>query len=156
MLMAKKYKLKEATVRLVLKDGKTALYNAEPITNPSRAIDVVIDFLKKLDREHLVTVNMDNEKKPINYHIVSIGNINTSIADIGNIFKAALLSNANAIILLHNHPSGDVTPSGNDLVVTVKVIEAGKLLGVEVLDHIIVGGVNGAYNSLAETTELFN
>ena len=154
--MARRYKLKEATVRLIIKDGSEALYNTEPITNPGRAIDVVIDFLKNLDRENLVTVNLNFSKKPINYHIVSIGNANKSIADIGNIFKAALLSNASAIILLHNHPSGDTSPSGEDLIVTTKAIEAGKLLGIEVLDHIIVAGESGLYNSLAETTKLFD
>lgn len=149
--MTRRYKLKEATVRLVLREGNEALYNAEPLTNPERAIKVVMDFMKDLDREHVVVINLNISNKPINYHIASIGGIDSSIVDVRNIFKAALLSNARQIIMLHNHPSGDTTPSANDLVATTKVVSAGRLLDIPCIDHIIVGGESGFYNSLAET-----
>ena len=153
--MARRYKLKEAEVRMVLNEGNSPLYNTKPIVTPERAIEVVADFLKQLDREHVVVINLDMRNKPINYHVVSIGTINKSMFDCGNIFKTALLSNAVSIIMLHNHPSGVTDASREDLVATENVISAGRILGIQCIDHIIVGNGNESYNSLAETTSLF-
>lgn len=154
--VARRYKLKEAKVRLVLNEGNEALYSAKPLTNPERAIEAVVEFLKNLDREHVVVINLNTQNKPINYHIVSVGTINQSTFDCGNIFKTALLSNAAQIIMLHNHPSGDIDASRADLLATETVISAGKILNIPCIDHIIVGGGRGVYNSLAETTSLFD
>jgi len=94
-------------------------------------------------------VNLNTKLQPINFNIVSVGELNQSIAAIPNILKSGLMSNAGAFILLHNHPSGDPTPSQTDLTTTRKVIEAGKLMGIPCMDHIVVGG-NDRYCSMRE------
>ena len=76
--------------------------------------------------------------------------LNQSLADISNIFKSCLLSNASGLLLMHNHPSGDPTPSQEDIALTKRVIAAGKLMGVSCLDHVIIGGQNGATYSMRE------
>lgn len=70
---------------------------------------------------------------------VSHGNVNSSIVGVREVFQKALLGNAVSIILIHNHPSGDCTPSREDITITKRLVEAGKIVGVEVLDHIIIG-----------------
>ncbi|MBQ9889389.1 MAG: hypothetical protein IJM41_09115, partial [Bacteroidales bacterium] len=79
-----------------------------------------------------------------------VGDINTSIAAIPNILKSGLMTNAGSFLLLHNHPSGDVTPSQDDILTTRKVIEAGKIMGIPCVDHIVIGGGNGNYCSMRE------
>ena len=146
--MARRYKLKEATVRLILKDGNEPLYRPEPITNSERAVEAVMDYLRELDREHVVIINMDTKCRPINYHVASIGGINQSVFDVSSIFKTAILSNAKYIIMLHNHPSGDLEPSVMDIRATETVIEAGKLLQIPLVDHIVVSGGIYGYKSI--------
>ena len=91
------------------------------------------------DREMLFLINFNDNLKAINCSIVSIGSINTSIATVREVYKASLLSNASAIMLIHNHPSGYSNPSNNDLLITEQIAEVGKTLGIEVLDHYIAG-----------------
>ena len=91
------------------------------------------------DREMLFLINFNDNLKAINCSIVSIGSINASIATVREVYKASLLSNASAIMLIHNHPSGDNKPSQSDLLITEEIVEVGKTLGIEVLDHYIAG-----------------
>ena len=144
---SREYQLKEVRVRLT--EGH-ALYSEQPLSSPMAALDVMRKEMSRYDREVLCVVNMTSRLQPINFHIVSVGDINTSIAAIPNILKSGLLSNAASFLLLHNHPSGDVTPSQDDITTTRKVIEAGKILGLPCVDHIVVGGGNGNYCSLRE------
>ena len=149
------YQLQEVNVRLCLKEG-AVLYSTAPLSHPEAARDVMRDVLKDLDREMVCVVNMDNKMKPINYNVVSIGSIDQSMVPIQNVFKSSILSNAASIMLLHNHPSGDVTPSSPDFDVTKRLVEAGKLMGIPVIDHLIIGGVNGKlYSFRTENPELF-
>ena len=141
------YKLKEVRVRL--QEGK-GLYSEHPVSTAGDALDLMRREMAGYDREVLCVVNLNNRMQPINFHVVSIGDLATSIAPISNILKTGILSNAGSFILLHNHPSGDVTPSGLDILTTRRVIEAGKLLGIPCADHIIVGGSNGIYFSMRE------
>ena len=141
------YKLKEVRVRL--QEGK-GLYSEHPVSTAGDALDLMRREMAGYDREVLCVVNLNNRMQPINFHVVSIGDLATSIAPIPNILKTGILSNAGSFILLHNHPSGDVTPSGLDILTTRRVIEAGKLLGIPCADHIIVGGSNGIYFSMRE------
>lgn len=92
---------------------------------------------------------LDVKNRVIGIHTVSIGNLNSAIVSPREVFKAAILANAASIIVGHNHPSGDVTPSPEDIQVTTTLQQAGKLLGIEVLDHIIVGE-EGAHTSLKQ------
>lgn len=149
--MARRYKLKEATVKLMLKDGNEPLYRPEPITTSEHAVEAVMDYLRELDREHVVVINMDTRNRPINYHTVSIGGLNQSMFDVASIFKTAILSNANRIIMLHNHPSGDLEPSVTDIKATETIIKAGKLLQIPLIDHIVVSGGVYGYHSIRES-----
>ena len=144
---SKRYKLKEVCVRLA--EGHP-LYSDWPIDSPGEAIKVMRGELSRYDREVLCVVNLNTRKQPINFHVVSVGELNQSIASIPNILKSGILSNAGSFLLAHNHPSGDVTPSQDDIQTTKRVIEAGKLLGIPCLDHIIIGGGNGSYFSMRE------
>ena len=143
----RQYKLHEVCIRLA--EG-TALYSTEPMNHPDRAVNLMRTELSQYDREVLCVVNLNSKLKPINFNIVSMGTVNQSIADISNIFKSCLLSNASGLLLMHNHPSGDPTPSHDDIALTKRVIAAGKLMGISCLDHVIVGGQNGATYSMRE------
>lgn len=121
----------------------------KPILKAQDAIQIVGNMLEDWDRECLVVVNQNSSGKPINMNIVSIGSINYSIVTGREIFKSAILSNAATIIMLHNHPSGDIMPSNLDIDITKKMIESGKLLDIHLNDHIIVGK-KGEYLSLRE------
>ena len=132
-----KYKLKEVCIRLA--EGH-ALFSEQPLSSPAAALDVMRREMSQYDREVLCVVNMNSKLQPINFNIVSVGDINTSIAAIPNILKSGLMTNANSFLLLHNHPSGDVTPSKDDILTTWKVIEAGKIMGIPCMDHIVIGG----------------
>ena len=143
------YRLKEVDIRLKLMDG-TSYYSETPILKASDAVNVMRDVLKELDREWVCVVNLDNHLKPVNFNIVSIGSINQSIAPIQNILKSGILSNCNNIMLMHNHPTGDVEPSGEDLQITKRLIEAAKLLDMNVVDHVVIGGQNGNIYSMRE------
>ena len=132
----KKYKLREVCIRLA--EGHP-LYSDVPLSSPGAALQVMRKEMSQFDRECLCVVNLNTKLQPINFNIVSVGELNQSIAAIPNILKSGLMSNAGAFILLHNHPSGDPTPSQADLTTTRKVIEAGKLMGIPCMDHIVVG-----------------
>lgn len=148
--------LKEVKVRLCLKE-ETGLYSPRAIENPKVATDIMKDLLQGLDREMVCVVNIDNKMRPVNYNVVSIGDINLSITPVQNIFKSSILSNAFRVMLFHNHPSGDITPSTQDISLTRRIISAGKFLDIPLADHIIIGGVNGKTYSFRENMpRLFN
>ena len=144
------YQLKQVDVRLKLMDGP-AYYSTTPLTTPETAAMVMRDVMKDLDREWVCVVNMDNHLKPVNYNIVSIGSINSSIAPIQNIMKSAMLSNCNNLLLMHNHPSGEVDPSNEDVALTKRLLAASKLMEMNLVDHLIIGGQTGeVYSFCAE------
>ena len=134
---AKTYKLKEVCIRL--SEGHP-LYSDVPLSTPLDAMDVMKKELSQYDREVICVVNLNSKLKPINFNIVSMGSINASVAPIPNILKSGILSNAAGFILIHNHPSGDVTPSNEDISLTRRCIEAGKLMDIPCMDHVIVEG----------------
>jgi len=111
--------------------------------SPEDAARVMADALAMMDREYCCVVNLDNRNRPINYNVVSIGDVNSAIVPIQNVFKSAILSNAAGIMLFRNHPSGELTPSREDEILTEKLIYAGKIMNINVVDHIIVGGNEG-------------
>ena len=100
--------------------------------------------------DKLRILNMKNSGQVINMNLVSVGTINASLVIPREVFKSSILANASAIIGLHNHPSGNVKPSKEDMIVTRKLQKCGQLLGIELLDHIIVGGTNGKMLSFRE------
>lgn len=113
------------------------------ISDAHDAVAVLRRYLEHEDREHFVTLMLDVKNQVIGIHTVSIGNLNSAIVSPREVFKAAILANAASIILGHNHPSGDTTPSPEDLQVTEVLCQAGKLLQIDVLDHVIIGDEGG-------------
>lgn len=118
------------------------------IHNPQSAADLVEYEMAELSQEHLRVINLDTRNHVINIEQVYVGSVNASSVRVGELFKSAIQRNATAIILVHNHPSGDPTPSPEDVALTRAVIQAGKLLDVEVLDHLVIG--RGRFVSLKE------
>lgn len=147
--------LKKVEVRLKLTEGN-GLYSNESIDRAETAVRVMAEAMAGLDREEVCVVNMDGKGHPINFNVVSIGSLNGSIIPMGNVFKTAILSNAASIILMHNHPSSDVSMSKQDENVTKQLMYAGQIMGITVLDHIIVGGMTGeCYSLRTHYPELF-
>lgn len=111
--------------------------------------------LESCDREQFMIASMNTKNVPTGWvHTVSIGSLSSSIVHPRETFKAAILANAAAIILAHNHPSGNVDPSQEDINATTRLYEAGKILGIDVLDHVIIGR-DGCYFSFAENGLVF-
>lgn len=108
--------------------------------NPVSAAKVLHELLPPtLDREHFGVLMLNTRNEPIGWHIVSIGCLNGTNVHPREVFKAALLASAAAMIAAHNHPSGDPSPSREDIDLTRRLVEVGKLIGISVIDHIIVG-----------------
>ena len=122
------------------------------IDTPEKVVSMVGRMLKNADREHLLVISVDAKAKPVCIEIVGIGTLSDLHVEPREIFKHSILSNASAIIMVHNHPSGDVTPSPDDLSITKRIRKVGTLLGINILDHIIVGD-NEAFTSLKDTIE---
>lgn len=115
------------------------LYSSKPISSPKDAIEVIANELMYQDREILMTVNLNVKNQIINAHVAAVGGIDSSIVDVKNIYKSALLSNASKILLFHNHPSGECIPSNDDIKLTHVLDKGCHLLGMNILDHIVIG-----------------
>lgn len=149
------YRLNEVSVRLVLNES-SGLYSSEPIRDSETAVALMTDLLKGMDRELFCVINLSTNMQPINYHIVSMGAIDSAVVPVPNVFKTAIIENAAAIIAMHCHPSGSVTPSNEDVEVTKRLSAAACLMGIKLLDHIIVGAYKGErYSFKSERPELF-
>jgi DNA repair protein RadC len=120
------------------------------IRSSADAVALLRQFLGMVDREHFVVIMIDRKNRLIGINTVSIGSLTASVVHPREVFKAAILSNAAALICGHNHPSGDPQPSSEDRALTERLVEAGKLLGIEVLDHVIVGDGTTASYSFAD------
>lgn len=116
-----------------------SLDNKIQINRPMVIVDLFMEDMKYLKREHFRTINLDTKNKIVGVDEISIGNLNSSIVHPREVFNVAIKRSANSIILLHNHPSGDPTPSKEDVNITRRLIEAGRIIGIRVLDHIIIG-----------------
>jgi len=107
-------------------------------TSPTQIFDT-FSFLEHETKEYFIALHLDGKNRILCCDICSIGSLNQSIVHPREVFKTALLSSAAALLLIHNHPTGDPTPSTEDLEVTRRLREAGDLIGIKVLDHIIIG-----------------
>ncbi len=92
-----------------------------------------------LEQEHLRTILLNTKNHVTKIHTVHIGSLNTALVRVGELFREAIRQNAAALIVAHNHPSGDPTPSSEDVNVTRQIVDAGKLLDIDVLDHLVIG-----------------
>lgn len=138
------FKLDVVSVRLV---KEATLYSETILEHPQAAVDLLGDKLSEMDREVVCVINMNTKHQVINCHIVSMGALNYTVVSPRELFKASILSNADSIILLHNHPSGDLEPSKNDILLTNRIDEVADLIGIPLLDHIIVGWNNPIFYS---------
>ncbi|MGB9788750.1 MAG: RadC family protein [Dictyoglomus turgidum] len=123
-------------------------YFGESILNPHDAFLIFKEDMFDLKEEHLFCIYMDVKNKCLNKRLIAKGDLNIVYASPREIFKYALQENSSKLILAHNHPSGDLTPSEDDIIFTKRLIEAGKILGLEILDHLII--YNEDYVSLKE------
>lgn len=120
------------------------------IHSPADAANLVQYEMAALPQEHLRVINLDTRNKVINIEQVYIGSLNASTVRVGELFKSAIQRNAAAVIIVHNHPSGDPSPSPEDVALTRAIVAAGKLLDIEVLDHLVIGQGPGRWVSLKE------
>jgi DNA repair protein RadC len=109
------------------------------VTSPEQAADLVMSEMMFLEQEHLRLIALDTRSYVIGTPTIYVGSLNTAVVRIGEIFRAAIRLNAAAMIICHNHPSGDPSPSPEDVNLTRLIVQAGKLMDVELLDHVIIG-----------------
>jgi DNA repair protein RadC len=118
------------------------------VRSPADAAQLLMAEMALLDQEHLRLILLDTKNQVLSIPTVYVGSLNTSLIRVGELFRYALKENCAALIVVHNHPSGDPAPSPEDVIVTGKIVEGGKLLDIEVLDHLIIG--RGRFVSLKE------
>lgn len=116
------------------------------IRNPEDAAYLVMEEMRHLDREYFSVLLLNTKNQVVARETVSIGTLNSSTVHPRELFKSAIRRSAAAVILVHNHPSGDPTPSREDIEVTRRLMQAGEIVGIEVLDHLIIG--DNKYTSL--------
>lgn len=134
------------SVRLVKESSM--LYKQRKVRNPQDSYELFQDYLLDMDREHVVVLCLDTKNQPTNISVCHIGSLNASIVHPREVMKTAVLSNAATIIVAHNHPSGICDPSREDIAITERLVEAGDVMGIPLLDHLIIG--DGTYISLKE------
>ena len=115
------------------------LYQTRTISSPKDAYEMIKEQLEGLDREQFIIACLNTKNEPTNISVVSVGSLNKAIVHPREVFKTAILSNAASIMAFHNHPSGETTPSQQDIQLTNRLYEAGELLGIKLLDHLIIG-----------------
>lgn len=141
----------ETTLKSVRIKSMRAVFESSPVvredtpiymgakTNSAADVAQTFSFLRNEVKEHFICLHLDTKNNVACFDVVSVGSLSASIVHPREVFKAALLSSAASIILLHNHPSGDPTPSREDHEITKRLRECGDLLGIKVLDHVIIG-----------------
>lgn len=143
---------KAASIKAALEIGRRlariSVDERFPIRSPADVAALLMVEMSHLDQEHLRTVLLDTKNRVQQISTIYIGSLNSATIRIGEVFKDAVRRNSAAIIVVHNHPSGEATPSPEDIQVTRQLVAAGRLLDIEVLDHLIIG--RGHYVSLRE------
>ncbi|GAJ99220.1 DNA repair protein RadC [Geomicrobium sp. JCM 19055] len=145
-------RVKAIEIRAVLELGKRIHTTSDKsrviISSPNDAVDLVMEDLRFLKQEHFVAIYLNTKNQVIHKQTLFIGSLNSSIVHPREVFKEAIRRSAASVIALHNHPSGDPEPSEEDKAVTRRLFECGQLLGIELLDHIVIG--DHKYVSLRE------
>lgn len=126
-------------VKVYVKKEQSLQIEKDVIKKPEQVFEVVKNFLGEVDREHLIVIVLDVKNKINSISVASVGTLNSSIVHPREVFKTAILANGASIILAHNHPSGDTSPSKDDINITTRIKECGVLMGIELLDHVILG-----------------
>ena len=141
------FKLDVVSVRLV---RNSSIPSDRKVDSPEAAMELIRDIFRDFDREILFVINLKADGTPINFHVVSIGSLDASIAAPREMLKASILSNASSMIIGHVHPSGNLLPSQQDILVTDRMIKLCKLVGIPLMDHVIFGGDGSSYFSFKE------
>jgi DNA repair protein RadC len=123
-------------------------YSKKKITSPEDLAEIFIPLLRDEVKEKFIVVCLNSSNQIIKYETISIGNLNSSIVHPREVFRVAIDSNSANIFLLHNHPSGNLEPSREDIAITKRLVEAGNIFDIKVLDHLIIAGDN--FTSLVE------
>lgn len=111
----------------------------QAIHSPEAGAGLVMDEMRLLSQEHFICLYLNTKNEVIHRQTVFIGSLNASIVHPREVFKAAFRHSAASIICFHNHPSGDPSPSREDIAITQRLVECGQMIGIEVLDHIVIG-----------------
>jgi DNA repair protein RadC len=134
---------KAAEIKAALEIGRRLVASAPEerprVTTPDDAFHLLKSEMMFLDQEQLRLILLDTRNRVVRTPTIYVGSLNTSVIRVGELFRAAIRDNAAAFIIAHNHPSGDPSPSPEDITVTRQIVQAGKLLDVDVLDHIVIG-----------------
>lgn len=134
---------KASEVKAALELGRRLMTSAPEersrVTSPADAANLLMSEMMFLEQEHLRLILLNTRNEVLSTPTIYIGSLNTSVVRIGELFRAAIRENAAALIVAHNHPSGDPAPSPQDINVTRQLVSAGKLLDIDVLDHVIIG-----------------
>ncbi len=134
---------KAIEIKAALEIGRRLMASAPEerpkVSSPADAANLLMSEMMFLEQEHLRLVLVDTRNRVLATPTVYVGNLNTSIVRVGELFRVAIKENAAAFVVAHNHPSGDPSPSPEDVNVTRQLVQASKLLDIEVLDHIIIG-----------------
>lgn len=137
--------IKAVYERCAIGEGR-AEYSGEAISD-ARAVYALFSFLRQETKEHFIALHLDVKNRILCIDRVSIGTMTGSLIHPREVFKTALLSSAASLLLIHNHPSGDTNPSREDISITEKLKQAGEIMGIALLDHVIIGD---GYVSLKE------
>jgi DNA repair protein RadC len=134
---------KATQIKAALELGRRLLvaapHDRPQVRSPADAANLLMAEMSLLAQEHLRTLLLDTRNRVLKTHTVYIGSLNTASVRVGEVFREAIRANCAALIVVHNHPSGDPTPSPEDVQVTRLIVEAGSLLQIDVLDHLIIG-----------------
>jgi len=123
-------------------------YSQKKITSPADVAEIFIPLLRDELKEQFIVVCLNSSNKIIKFERISQGNLNSSVVHPREIFKTAVENNSASIILIHNHPSENPEPSNEDISITKKIVEAGKMMDIPVFDHVIIAG--NSYTSFVE------
>ena len=145
------FKLDVVSIRL---NKDAPLMSGHPVKSPEDAVKLIGQELCEMDREVVCIINLKSDGTPINCTFASMGALDRSVAHPRELLKATILSNASTMIMIHNHPSGNLDPSIEDSILTDRMIKICDLVGVPLVDHIIVGGDNLDYFSFKEKDRL--
>ncbi len=115
-------------------------FSNQKVTSPQEIAEIFIPMLRDDTKEKFIVVCLNSSNKIIKHETISIGNLNSSVVHPREIFKVAIDCSSASIILIHNHPSGNPEPSNEDIRITKKVVESGKILDIPVFDHLIIAG----------------
>lgn len=129
----------KAAVELAKRINAISVWDKPVIEGPRTAVELVMEDLRHRKREHFRVLLLDTKNRLIKQRDVHIGTANSSLVHPREVFREAVRSSAVSCILVHNHPSGDPTPSHEDITITQRLVQAGEIVGIDVLDHIIIG-----------------